>query len=146
RRLSEQPPSKAAGDAGFVAALRRKPLTARIFTECYIEVWRDKNFEGESLIIKGPGEIPDLCANHLTWCSRISSLRVGPRAFVLAYAARGFKGDVIRLGPSEEVPDLANVKFDHEIDSIRIIDSIKVFDCTSSGKDTTFAATEVASE
>lgn len=123
RRLSEQPPSKATGDPGFVTALRLKPLTALISTECYIEVWQDKNFEGESAIIKGPGEIPDLCANHLTWCSRISSIRVGPRAFVLAYGARNFQGDVIRLGPCEEVPDLANVKFDDEIDSIRIVDT-----------------------
>ena len=42
---------------------------------------------------------------------------------MLAYGARNFQGDVIRLGPCEEVPDLANVKFDDEIDSIRIVDT-----------------------
>lgn len=123
KRLIDEPASKAAERAESLRASRLKPLSALISTECYIEVWQEKNFEGEALIIEGPGEIPNLCANHLTWCSRISSLRVGPRAFVLAYGGRNFKGDVIRLGPGEEVSDLSNVKFDHEIDSIRINDT-----------------------
>ena len=146
RRLTEQMALKAVREAESITATRLKPLTGQIHTECYIEVWQDKNFEGESLIIKGPGEISDLCANHLTWCGRINSLRVGPRAFVLGYGARNFQGDVIRLGPGEEVPDLANVKFDDKIDSIRIIDSIKVFDCTLSDKNAISSSIEVATE
>src|SRR5262249_10981485 len=129
RELREKQAPMASAEAESIRGARPKPFTPLISTVCYLEIWPDKHFEGESLIIKGPVEIPDLCANHLTWCSRIRSLRVGPEAFVLAYSQKRFKGDVIRLGPSEEVADLSNVKFDEHIDSIRIVDSIKVFDC-----------------
>jgi len=84
------------------------------------------------MIIEGPGEIADLCARRSTWCNGIRSLRVGPQAFVLAYDGKDFRGNMIRLGPGEEVPDLSRVKIVDEIDSMRIVDSIRVFDCTSS--------------
>jgi hypothetical protein len=101
-------------------------------TECYIEVWRDKNFEGDSLRIEGPSEVADLCSNDSGWCGQISSIRIGPQAFVVAYDEKKFKGKALRLGPGEEVADLGSVKFDDEIDSIKIVDSIRVFDCTNS--------------
>lgn len=116
----------------FINAALLRPPSAQPSTGCYIEVWRFKNFEGECLTIEGPGEIGDLCSNHMSWCGTIKSLRVGPHAFVLAYGDKAFKGKMISLGPGEELADLGNLKFDDEIDSIRIIDSIKVFDCTSS--------------
>ena len=132
RKRLKEPPVKSPGQHEFITAARLRPLSARSSTGCYIEVWRDKNFEGECLTIEGPGEIEDLCSNHMTWCGSIESLRVGPHAFVLAYGETEFKGKMISLGPGEELSDLGNIKFDDEIDSIRIVDSIKVFDCTSS--------------
>ena len=132
RKRLKEPAKKSPGQDEFLTAVRLRPLSARSSTGCYIEVWRDKNFEGECLTIEGPGEIEDLCSNHMSWCGSIKSLRVGPHAFVLAYGDKEFKGKMISLGPGEELADLGNIKFDDEIDSIRIVDSIKVFDCTSS--------------
>ena len=109
---------------------KEKDSTAPAASGCYIEGWQRPNFEGESLRIDGPGAIADLCGDGLSWCGKIRSLRVGPEAFVLAYGDKQFEGDIMRVGPGEEIPDLGNVKF-NEIDSVRIIDSIKVFDCTS---------------
>jgi len=126
-RLKQQPRQDE-----FINAALLRPPTARPSTGCYIEAWRYKNFEGECLTIEGPGGIGDLCSNHMSWCGSIKSLRVGPHAFVLAYADKEYKGKMISLGPGEELADLGNIKFDDEIDSIRIVDSIKVFDCTSS--------------
>jgi hypothetical protein len=132
QRLKQHSAGKTPGEITFVRASRLQPKTARPSSGCYIEVWRDKDFEGESLVIEGPGEITDLCSNHMNWCGSIKSIRVGPHAFVLAYCDKEFKGKGISLGPSEEVADLGDIKFDDEIDSIQIVDSIKVFDCTSS--------------
>ena len=126
-RLKQQPRQDE-----FINAALLSPPAGRPSTGCYIEAWRYKNFEGECLTIEGPGGIGDLCSNHMTWCGSIKSLRVGPHAFVLAYADKDYKGKMISLGPGEELADLGNIKFDDEIDSIRIVDSIKVFDCTSS--------------
>ena len=95
---------------------------------CYIEVWSDKNFEGEHLRIEGPSEYQALAFAGLEWGDSISSLRVGPSAFVLVYADRGFKGAMMSFGPGQEAPDLDELDFDDEIDSIRLVNSIKVFD------------------
>ena len=145
QRLKEHSAGKTPGETQFVRASQLKPKTARASSGCYIEVWRDKDFEGESLVIEGPGEINDLCSNRMSWCGSIKSLRVGPHAFVLAYGDKEFKGKMISLGPGEEVADLGEIKFGDEIDSIKIVDSIKVFDCTSSSKEGTSEPHQAAS-
>lgn len=94
---------------------------------CYIELWRDKNFEGDYLLIKGPVE-------HMTldsvekWGDDISSLRVGPNAFVITYEKDGFAGEMICFGPCQEVADLSEYDFDDEIESMKLINSLKVFE------------------
>lgn len=100
-------------------------------SRCYIEVWQEKNFEGEYMYIEGPGEYPVLCTADIDWGNSISSIRVGPNAFVHMYSFRDFKGAMITLGPNEEVSDLGLLKFDNEIDSIKVIDSIKIFNRSS---------------
>ena len=132
RRLGETPALGSHREGKLTSTPADDSPTSGESTGCYIEVWRDKDFEGESLRIEVPAEVADLCSNQSGWCGQITSIRVGPRAFVLAYDDKEFKGDMIRLGPSEEVADLGNVKFDDEIDSIRIVDSLRVFDCTAS--------------
>jgi hypothetical protein len=96
--------------------------------DCYIEVWSDKNFEGEYLRIEGPVECGALEFASLNWGDSISSLRVGPTAFVLVYADKGFKGTMMSFGPSQEVSNLEELNFNDEIDSIMLVNSIKVFD------------------
>ena len=95
---------------------------------CYIELWSDKEFEGECLRIEGPVECQALESEVLEWGDSISSLRVGPSAFVLVYAEKDFKGAMMSFGPGQEVADLEALSFDDEIDSLRLVDSMKVFE------------------
>ena len=95
---------------------------------CYIDVWMKANFEGESVRIQGPAEYPSLIFAQGNWGDRISSLRVGPNAFVIAYRDPNFGDRQVIFGPDDEVPDLGDLKFDDDIDSLRVIDSMKIFD------------------
>ena len=107
-------------------AFRVEDAGARI--GCCIEFWTDKNFKGECLRIQGPAEYSTLDFAGLKWGDRISSIRVGTYAFVMMYADRNFEGSMLSLGPGQEVADLKDMQFDDEIDSIRLVNSMKVFD------------------
>lgn len=96
--------------------------------DCYIDIWREANFEGESLRLHGPAEFAHLRFEQGDWANQIGSLRVGPRAFVLAFRDPDFKDRRVTFGPNDEVPDLSELKFDDDIDSVRVIDSLKIFD------------------
>src|ERR1044071_1637762 len=95
---------------------------------CYIDVWVKTNFEGESVRIQGPAEYPTLSFAQGEWGDRISSLRVGPNAFVIAYRDPNFGDRLITFGPDDECADLGELKFDDDIDSMRLIDSLRIFD------------------
>jgi hypothetical protein len=95
---------------------------------CYIDVWEDADFRGESVRIGGPAEYPTLQFASADWGDRIGSLRVGPNAFVIAYRDENFGDRQVTFGPDDEVADLRGLKFDDEIDSLRVIDSLKIFD------------------
>ena len=96
--------------------------------DCYIDVWRDADFRGETKRIYGPAEYRSLEFAEGNWCDDIGSLRVGPNAFVMAYHRRDFQDELVTFGPNDEVADLGQFKFDNEIESLRVIDSLKIFD------------------
>jgi hypothetical protein len=96
--------------------------------DCYIDVWRDADFRGETVRIYGPAEYASLDLSHDNWGNDIGSLRVGPNAFVLAYHRRDFRDEPVTFGPNDEVADLSHFKFDDDIESLRVIDSLKIFD------------------
>jgi hypothetical protein len=96
--------------------------------DCYIDIWREANFEGESLRLYGPAEFAHMKFEQADWGDQVGSLRVGPRAFVLAYRDQNFKDKQVTFGPNDEVSDLRELKFDDDIDSVRVIDSLKIFD------------------
>lgn len=96
--------------------------------DCYVDIWRNANFEGESLRLRGPAEYPHLRLAQGDWGDQIGSLRVGPRALVLAYRDPDFKDKRVTFGPNDEIPDLRALKFDDDIDSVQVIDSLKIFD------------------
>ena len=96
--------------------------------DCYIDVWRDADFRGETIRIYGPADYPSLEFAQGNWCDDIGSLRVGPNAFVMAYHRRDFQDELITFGPNDEVADLAQFKFDDDIESMKVIDSLKIFD------------------
>jgi hypothetical protein len=95
---------------------------------CYIDVWADANFEGESVRIQGPAEYPTLQFAQGDWGDKIGSLRVGPNAFVIAYRDPNFGDRQVTFGPDDEIADLGELNFDDDIDSLRLIDSLKIFD------------------
>jgi hypothetical protein len=95
---------------------------------CYIDVWADANFEGEPVRIQGPAEYPTLQFAQGDWGDRIGSLRVGPNAFVIAYRDPNFGDHQVTFGPDDEIADLGELNFDDDIDSLRLIDSLKIFD------------------
>ena len=95
--------------------------------DCYIDVWRDADFRGETQRIYGPAEYPALDLAHRNWGNDIGSLRVGPNAFVMAYHRRDFQDELITFGPNDEVADLSQFKFDDDIESLKVIDSLKIF-------------------
>lgn len=97
-------------------------------TDCYIDVWKEADFGGERRRIHGPAEYPALGSEEGGWGDAIGSLRVGPRAFVMAYHSRDFKDRMVAFGPNDEVADLCDLKFEDEIDSVKVIDSLKIFD------------------
>ncbi len=96
--------------------------------DCYIDIWKDANFAGEHVRVHGPAEYPALVFGHVNWGDQVGSLRVGPHAFVMAYRDRDFKDRMLTFGPNEEVADLGRLKFDDDMDSFKVIDSMKIFD------------------
>src|SRR5688572_29897826 len=78
--------------------------------------------------IRGPAEYPTLALAQGDWGDDIGSLRVGPNAFVMAYHRRDFQDRLVTFGPNDEVADLSVYKSDDEIESLKVIDSLKIFD------------------
>lgn len=97
-------------------------------SDCYIDVWRDADFRGEQRRIHGPAEYASLDFAEGYWGDDIGSLRVGPNAFVMAYHRRDFQDELVTFGPDDEVADLSRFKSDDEFESLRVIDSLKIFD------------------
>jgi hypothetical protein len=96
--------------------------------DCYIDVWREADFRGATRRIQGPAEYASLDFAEGNWGDDIGSLRVGPNAFVLAYHRRDFQDEPVTFGPNDEVADLSQFKFDDDIESLQVIDSLKIFD------------------
>jgi Beta/Gamma crystallin len=95
--------------------------------DCYIDVWREADFGGEMLRIRGPADYPALEFEQGDWGDRIGSLRVGPGAFVIAYRSRDFRDEPVTFGPDDECADLRQFKCDDDIESVKVIDSMKIF-------------------
>lgn len=95
--------------------------------DCYVDVWREADFGGEMIRIEGPAEYPTLEFEQGDWGDRIGSLRVGPNAFVIAYRGPGFQDGPVTFGPNDECADLARFKCDDDIESVKVIDSLKIF-------------------
>ena len=95
--------------------------------DCYVDVWREANFSGEMLRIEGPAEYAALEFEQGDWGDRIGSLRVGPGAFVIAYRQPDFRDEPVTFGPDDECADLGQFKCDDDIESVKVIDSMKIF-------------------
>jgi len=96
--------------------------------ECYIDVWREAGFKGETRRLHGPASHPHLHFREGDWADDIGSLRLGPHAFVLAFREENYADAMLTLGPNDEVYDLRALAFDNDIESLRLINSLKIFD------------------
>ena len=96
--------------------------------ECYIDVWREAGFKGETRRLHGPASHPHLHFREGDWADDIGSLRLGPHAFVLAFREENYADAMLTLGPNDEVSDLRALRFENEIDSLRLINSLKIFE------------------
>lgn len=98
-------------------------------TDCYIDIWKEADFRGERLRVYGPAEYPNMQQfAQGDWGDQVGSLRVGPHAFVMAYRDRDFKDKMITFGPNDEVARLEELKFEDDMESVKVIDSMKIFD------------------
>jgi len=71
---------------------------------CYVQVWNDSGFAGDSDFINGPiqyGHLRDL-PNRRSWKERISSLRLGPGASAVAWSREQFSGQSLSLTADSE--------------------------------------------
>lgn len=122
RRTKKEPPRESASIFDDHSA---DPVKA---SGCYIELWREKNYEGEYICIQGPAQLPRLKSQVFDWSDCISSLRVGPKAFVQVFSEKDYTATMVCFGPNQEVPDLREFKVDDQIDSMKVINSIKILD------------------
>lgn len=95
--------------------------------ECYVDVWREADFKGETLRLHGPVSHPSLRLEG-DWGDDIGSLRVGPQAFLMAFRGENYADEMLALGPNDQVADLRALRFENEIDSLRLINSLKIFE------------------
>lgn len=97
-------------------------------SECYIDIWREADFKGETRRLRGPASHPHLHFREGDWGNDIGSLRLGPHAFVLAFRGENYADEVLTLGPNDQVADLRALKCEDDIESLRLINSLKIFD------------------
>ena len=96
--------------------------------ECYIDIWREADFKGETRRLHGPASHPHLHFHEGDWADDIGSLRLGPHAFLLAFRGENYADAMLALGPNDQVADLRAHEFADDIESLRLINSLKIFD------------------
>ena len=73
---------------------------------CYVQLWNRHYFEGESVLLYGPGVWPSLQSLSGStignWNDEADSLLVGPRAVLRTWEDEQFAGDVSLYGPSTQ--------------------------------------------
>ena len=117
-------PGATAANANQAAAA---PGTAAC-PDCWVHVFDDKNFDvtDDNHMICGPGKWANLRnlagAIKPSWGDEIESLRVGPRATVMVWAAENYTGTPLTLNPGSAIPSLkaTNPTLSDNISSIEI--------------------------
>jgi hypothetical protein len=71
---------------------------------CFVQVWNDSGFTGNSDFINGPIQYAHLrdLPNRRSWNDRIISLRLGPGASAVAWSQEQFSGQTLLLTPDSE--------------------------------------------
>ncbi len=93
---------------------------------CWVEIYEDEHFSRADSwdVIHGPGRWSDLRrlpgAYKRDWGDRIDSLVVGPHARVILWKDRDFEDDFRMFGPGDRVPELDDLDFEDEAESMKI--------------------------
>ena len=96
--------------------------------ECWIRIYSQKAYEGDSTQIYGPVELATLMGvpRHSLlrrWQSNIESIEMGPGAWAEVYKDRNFTGAVHYFGPGTRAAELRSIDFEDSIYSMKIFDA-----------------------
>jgi len=75
---------------------------------CWVKFYEKKNYEGDSLTLAGPVNLPRLIGPFgADWENKVRSLKTGPKANVTIYDNRDFRDQNKFLDPKASIPDMS---------------------------------------
>ena len=89
---------------------------------CWVEAWASPRYQGEKVRVYGPIDLPYVRVSEGEWGDQVASLLVGPNAYVQGYEDLNFHDSVFWLLPNQRVDDVADLRCNDEIDSLRLWD------------------------
>ncbi len=76
---------------------------------CWVQLWDQVNYTGNSRRLVGPADFPYLRVGDADWQPQVHSLHVGPNAYVQGYEDLNFHDSVFWLLPNQRVDDLTDL-------------------------------------
>jgi len=89
---------------------------------CWVEVFGNKSFRGKPQRLYGPADFPMLRIRENGMSDTLSSLRVGPHAYLQCFHNSNFADTVFWLLPNEQVEDVDRLRAAEAINSVRLWD------------------------
>ncbi len=89
---------------------------------CWVDVWDQPQQTGKHVRLVGPVDLPYLRLAGAGWEPLVQSLVVGPNAYVQCYEDLNFDDSVFWLLPNQRVDNVADLRCNDEIDSMRLYD------------------------
>ncbi|WP_156338822.1 hypothetical protein [Chondromyces crocatus] len=100
------------------------PTTPPECRSCWVQIWEDKNFKDDTVLLCGPGRWSHLRAlpgEHEDWHDEIESLMVGSDATVIVWGDENFQGPSAEYHAGAKRADLhGRPDLDEDIESIEI--------------------------
>ena len=97
-------------------------LWVNISNGCWLDVWDLPGRKGRHARVIGPVDLPYLRLADNEWEPLVQSLVVGPNAYVQCYEDLNFHDSVFWLLPNQVVDNVADLRCNDEIDSVRLYD------------------------
>ena len=89
---------------------------------CWIDFFDSNRFSGNRMRLRGPAEFAGLRVREENFGHTISSISVGPCAYVQCYKAHDFRDTIFWLLPNQSIESLADLDCPDNIDAIRLYD------------------------
>ena len=75
---------------------------------CWVKFYEKKDYEGESLMLSGPLNLPRLAGPFgADWENKVRSIKTGPKTNVTIYDNREFRDQNKFLDPGSNIPDMS---------------------------------------